>query len=38
VFWSGRRAAGHASEAIGDAASSVADVVTSAYHSLPGVS
>ena len=37
VFWQGRRAAGHASEALGDAAHSVADVVTSAYHALPGL-
>jgi putative oxidoreductase len=38
VFWQGRRAAGHASEAIGDAAQSVAGAVTSAVHALPGVS
>ena len=37
VFWQGRRAAGHASDAVGDAAQSVAGAVASAYHSLPGV-
>lgn len=37
VFWQGRRVAGQASDALGDAAHSVADAVTSAYHSLPAV-
>jgi uncharacterized membrane protein YphA (DoxX/SURF4 family) len=37
VFWQGRRAAGQATDALGDAATTVADAVSSAYHSLPGV-
>lgn len=41
VFWQGGRAAGQATEVIGDAAHSVADTVsgavTTAYHALPGV-
>jgi len=35
VFWQGRRAAGQASESIGEAAQTVAGALTSAYHALP---
>jgi len=38
VFWRGRRAAAHASETLGDAASNVADAVSNAIGVLPGVS
>jgi len=38
VFWRGRHAAAQASASIGDAAHSVADALSGAYHSLPGMS
>jgi putative oxidoreductase len=37
VFWRGRKTAGQVSSSIGDAAHSVADTLTGAYHALPVV-